>query len=85
MRLGAVLIATIAAAPAFACDQHEADESEARRTEAVGAIAFQPTAPERPEDGDLWIDADNGAQYRFSKDGWTLRATPAFAGRIARR
>lgn len=59
----------------LACESHEQAnrESEGALLAAKGPITFQPEAPSRPVEGEIWIDARSGAQWIFHDGEWLKR------------
>jgi hypothetical protein len=70
-------MAVIGAQPALACELHER-ESAMRRVQlrAEAPISFSADKPSAPVEGEIWIDAASGAQYRFADGRWEQRSRP---------
>lgn len=56
----------------LACERHK-DEKTSSDLRTVGKIYFQPTRPDHPTNGEVWIDARNGEQFIFQNGVWISR------------
>lgn len=55
-----------------ACEHHM-DKNASSNPKAADKIYFQPTRPDHPADGEVWINAQNGEQFIFQDGVWISR------------
>lgn len=59
-------------ANALACEHHK-HETTPFNLKNADKIYFQPTRPDHPVDGEVWITAQNGEQFIFQNGSWISR------------
>lgn len=72
--LMAVCLTVFSVFPAIACEQHEKKE---QLPPSTGRVYFQPDAPQKASEGEIWINAKNGRQLVFIEGEWILREVAA--------